>query len=214
MAPHRDFAPDALDDGAELPAGTPSRRVSWAQIRARLHATSPRARLGLAGVGVAVLVCAAVSIAWIASAGPPPNLEPGVLRAALAGLPSPEAEIQVVEVDPPRDQPLMDALRHRTIRALDVLLVTAEPRGPFTFDRAQTDCAALELEGLTGWRLPELGELGSLTQAGMIGAHKYWSQTAADTFGDQRIVWWARHQRTVPGVQEAYAVCVRTTTTP
>src|SRR5690606_26152799 len=137
--------------------------------------------VGIALLGVAVLI--GLGLQPPVPADPLPS---DALRSAVGHVPllQPEAEDPsgtAPAIDTPGIQPtkVMEALQERTIRALDVLLVTSEAQGPWSFDDARTHCAGLQLEGLSGWRLPELGELSSLTDAGMLGPHRYWSQTAA-----------------------------------
>ncbi len=100
------------------------------------------------------------------------------------------------------------ALRSRKVQALDVLLVS-NTEGPFDFSAAQAHCSGLDIEGLADWRVPEVGELMSLTSARMTGRGYYWSATPADTFGDTPLVWYARRSRVVTRAQDNYVVCVR-----
>lgn len=100
------------------------------------------------------------------------------------------------------------ALRSREIRALDVLLVS-NTEGPLSFEDARAHCSGLALGGLASWRLPEVGELMSLTEAAMTGRGYYWTNTPADTFGDTPLVWWARRNRVVTRNGDNYVLCVR-----
>jgi hypothetical protein len=87
----------------------------------------------------------------------------------------------------------------------------AADAGPrMAYADAQTFCRTLELHGLGGWRLPEVGELSSLAQAGMLDPDGvYWSSTPADTFGDSRLAWYARRDRVVEAQRDSDVVCVR-----
>jgi hypothetical protein len=115
-----------------------------------------------------------------------------------------------------RDQPIppartvvLAALRARTIRALDVLLVTRRASAPMAPAAAQGHCDALELDGLARWRLPEIGELASLTDAGLIGRGFYWSSTAGDTFGDSYMAWNGGKRQGGVRYKNAAVICVR-----
>jgi hypothetical protein len=101
------------------------------------------------------------------------------------------------------------ALADREVRALDVLLVQPESAGPMSHPDALDYCAALELGGLAGWRLPEVGELYSLTEAGMVGRSMYWSQTRGDTFGDRHLAWNGRRWRAEHSSSDSRVLCVR-----
>jgi hypothetical protein len=104
---------------------------------------------------------------------------------------------------------VMQALRTREVRALDVLLVARDEGPRMTYDDAQTFCRTLDVAGLDGWRLPEVGELSSLAAAGMLGGGVYWSDTPADTFGDKRLAWYSRRDRVVEAARDSEVVCVR-----
>ena len=120
-------------------------------------------------------------------------------RRVAEAVPSPSAD--------PRTR-VGQALRNREIQALDVLLVS-NTEGPFTYDDARSHCDGLEVGGLASWRLPEVGELMSLTGASMTGRGYYWSATPADTFGDVPLVWYARRNRVVTRSKDNYVLCVR-----
>lgn len=102
-----------------------------------------------------------------------------------------------------------EALRSREILALDVLLVTSKTFGPFEFAAAEAHCAGLEIAGLDGWRMPDIGELMSLAAAGMTGGGYYWSSTAADTFGDVHLVWYGKRARVLEREKANFVTCVR-----
>jgi hypothetical protein len=102
-----------------------------------------------------------------------------------------------------------EALRSREVQALDVLLVTSKTFGPFEFAAAEAHCAGLEIAGLDGWRMPDIGELMSLAAAGMTGGGYYWSSTAADTFGDVHLVWYGKRARVLEREKANFVTCVR-----
>jgi hypothetical protein len=95
------------------------------------------------------------------------------------------------------------------VRALDVLLIATARGKPGNFSAAEAYCGELDVDGVRGWRLPQIGELSSLAQANMIARGMFWSSTAADTFGDGHLAWNARRGYALPHSQDAVAVCVR-----
>jgi hypothetical protein len=105
------------------------------------------------------------------------------------------------------------ALRTRKVRAMDVFLVTANDTDTITHADAAKHCANLEIAGLGGWRLPEIGELHSLGSAKMTQRGRiYWSATIGDAFGDKRLVFNAKTERIGPvsaGWGGARALCIR-----
>ncbi len=104
------------------------------------------------------------------------------------------------------------ALRSREIRSLDVLLVS-NTEGPLSWDAAKTHCSGLDLAGLGAWRLPEVGELMSLSTAAMTLPGYYWTGTPADTFGDTPLVWYPRRSKVVTRDSDSLVLCVRGGTT-
>lgn len=100
------------------------------------------------------------------------------------------------------------ALRTRAVRGLDVLLVS-NTEGPLSWEAAKEHCGGLELAGLETWRLPEVGELMSLTAAQMTQRGYYWSSTPADTFGDSPLVWYSNRNRVVTRGRDNLVLCVR-----
>ena len=104
---------------------------------------------------------------------------------------------------------MQKALRARTIRALDVLLVQRRASAPMAQSAAAEHCEKLELDGLSRWRLPQLGELSSLSEAGIIGGGFYWSSTSADTFGDLRMAWNGAKRQGGVRYKNAAVLCVR-----
>jgi len=109
---------------------------------------------------------------------------------------------------PPRTRVQL-ALRQRAVRALDVLLVARRQSKPLAYDAAVQHCSTLDVQGIQGWRLPDVGELASLGEAGMLGRAMYWSQTAGDTFGDTHMAWNGRSNHAATRDRGAVALCVR-----
>jgi hypothetical protein len=95
--------------------------------------------------------------------------------------------------------------------ACAALLVTADRSGPMTFADAEDYCSNLILEDLQGWRLPRIGELGTLMKAEFVDRGFYWSATPADTFGDEHLAAWGRRRgtRVVTRTKDSFVVCVR-----
>ncbi|MFO0635529.1 MAG: hypothetical protein U0168_22025 [Nannocystaceae bacterium] len=131
---------------------------------------------------------------------PEPEAKPARVRAPSAA---------ALEAARPPSTRAIAALRARSIRALDVLLVARNIKGTMASDAAAKHCDALEVGGLQTWRLPEVGELASLTDAGMLAAGSYWTATAADTFGDRRMAWNVARRQATLRFKPAAVVCVR-----
>ena len=119
--------------------------------------------------------------------------------------PAQQDEQPLVEAGPTR---IGHALRNRDVRSLDVLLVSSTEAAR-SWDAAKEHCEGLDLAGLGTWRLPEVGELMSLTDAQMTNRGYYWTSTPADTFGDARLVWYARRSRVVTRSRDSQVLCVR-----
>ncbi len=114
------------------------------------------------------------------------------------------------EDDPPE---VTAALRSREVRALDVFLVAPERKGTLTFDQAVAYCQALEIAGLTGWRVPTIGELNSVANAKMLSKAIFWSATPGDSFGDLRLVVGTKKATTIVAVPKTWdgakIACIR-----
>lgn len=130
-----------------------------------------------------------------------------------------DADSPAIEIEPSADAPTLEdsavvlsALRDREVRALDTLLVAQAVSGKVTHAGAQTYCQGLTAGGLTGWRVPSIGELASLGDSKMMKKGLYWSDTPGDAFGDKRMVLNSKKNRIVPVLvtwDGAQAVCVR-----
>jgi hypothetical protein len=112
-------------------------------------------------------------------------------------------------VPPPPKTRVQAALRAREIRALDILLVARKATRPLPYAEAERHCAGLDIRGIQGWRLPDVGELSSLGDAGFAGRGYYWSSTAGDTFGDTHMAWNGRNRQSGSRLKPAAALCVR-----
>ncbi len=133
----------------------------------------------------------------------------------------------VTDDEPARDLPSNDnelvyaALRGQSIRALDILLVSPQatkgkarrPRvAKMRFDDARAYCHDLEIEGVVGWRLPDIGEAQWLSRSNMIRNGVFWTATKADAFGQERVTWNPRAKRMRTSSQRwrgGRVVCVR-----
>ncbi|MEX1364014.1 MAG: hypothetical protein AB1Z98_12865 [Nannocystaceae bacterium] len=123
--------------------------------------------------------------------------------------PVPERSEPAASDDPPE---VAKALRDREVRAVDLFLVAPERSGTLSFDRAVSYCAELDVVGLTGWRVPSIGELNAVATANMLGRAVYWSATTGDTFGDVMLVLNTSKDRisvVTKGWDGAKIVCIR-----
>ena len=147
------------------------------------------------------------------SATATPGSPPSVVAA-----PPPVAS--VVAIAPAQDavpeaedsEAIVSALRKREIRALDVFVVAPEAKKPADFAGASAYCKALEIAGIRDWRLPEIGELMSMSRAKMLRKGSFWSTTKGDTFGDFRLVLVIKRERisAIPsGWDGGRVACVR-----
>ena len=143
------------------------------------------------------------------------------------------ADTEIEEVDAPEESgavavPVGDdaelvyaALRNQSIRQVDVLLASphaTKQRGRRTviatlrWEEANEYCENLVVDGVSGWRLPDVGEAGWLSRANVISRGIYWTATKADAFGTERVVWNVRRKRMTPAGMKwrgGRAICVR-----
>jgi hypothetical protein len=104
------------------------------------------------------------------------------------------------------------AIKGRKIRELDHLLVSRMSLKKRSYDKAEAYCNELEVAGVSGWRLPEIGELYSLSGARLVRRHVFWSKTVGDASGDRRLTWNAKRRRIrplSPKWRGGRTVCVR-----
>jgi hypothetical protein len=126
-----------------------------------------------------------------------------------ANVAAPAAEAPPTAED---SEAVVAALRKREIRALDVFVVSPEAKKAADFAGATAYCAALEISGIKDWRLPEIGELVSMSRAKMVRKGSFWSSTKGDTFGDLRVVLVIKRERLSPipaGWDGGRVICVR-----
>lgn len=175
---------------------------------------APRGRI-LAGVALALGVAALGLASWVATQPGPDHprdvtVSPATAAAdrtvreapaaaadvaALAAAPT----VAVPALPPVEDAPeLAAALKKREIRALDLLVIAPEAKKPMGFAAAMSYCAALEVAGVSGWRLPEIGELISMSRARFLRKGSVWSGTKGDSHGDLRLVLVIKRERISP----------------
>ena len=198
--------------------------VSAAAATAEPSSGPPWMWIGIGGAALALIVVIVVAVAGgddeaedaadddtVAQADEPdePKDEPNDSPEANEDEDTPEGEAVPTGPGPTR---VGHALRSREIRALDVLLVS-NTEGPLSWDAAKDHCGGLDLAGLDAWRLPEVGELMSLSAASMTLPGYYWTGTPADTFGDTPLVWYPRRSKVVTRNRNSFVLCVRGGTT-
>jgi hypothetical protein len=139
-----------------------------------------------------------------------PALAAADASAAQAAGPEQSGAVEpAAKIDHDDDALVHDALMHRKIRALDILLVSPEATRTIKGRRtarvlhthwvgAQAHCEGLEIDGVAGWRLPTAGEFRTLGTSNMLGRRIYWSATEGDAFGSDRIVWNNQKKRMAP----------------
>lgn len=104
------------------------------------------------------------------------------------------------------------ALRDREVRALDLFVVAPQDSDAMSHTAAVAYCEGMVAAGLSGWRVPMLGELNSIATAGLTSKSTYWSDTLGDAFGDTRIIVNAKKKRmgaATVGFDGARVLCIR-----
>lgn len=161
-----------------------------------------------------------------AAAGDAAPADGGEIAAAIS--PPPREAPQVEHLKPPAEPPppptepvargagdsaaVAEALRNREVRAFDLFIIAPEESEDMAHGSAMAFCEAMDIAGLSGWRMPKLGELNSIAGGGMVGKAIYWSDTLADAFGDTRLVFNGRKKRiggVTVGFEDARVVCIR-----
>jgi len=210
---------------------------SWAADSAPSHARVPVARrrwplVIAAGAGIAAVI---VSVAIVRSdereelvanapsrseapaseAPPPPSAPASAVEAVAPTEPVPIGEAPATPAAMPavEDAPeVVAALRKRDVRALDLVVISPEAAKAADFTGASAYCDALVIGELDGWRLPEIGELLSISRAKMVRRGSFWSSTKGDAFGDLRLVLVLKRERISPigvGWNAGRVICVR-----
>jgi hypothetical protein len=132
----------------------------------------------------------------------------GALVIAMAPAPTTPVAPPAVE-DAPE---VVAALRKRDIRALDLVVIAPEAKNAVDFAGAFAYCDALVIGELDGWRLPEIGELLSMSRAKIVRRGSFWSATKGDAYGDLRLVLVIKRERISPigaGWDGGRVACVR-----
>lgn len=104
------------------------------------------------------------------------------------------------------------ALSARKLRAFDMLIVDPRRSRRGTFAKANAHCAEKHAYGITGWRLPTVGEIATLVSSGIVGRDRYWSVTDADLIGARKLVFDGKKRR-IRDFSTAYSgalgICIR-----
>jgi hypothetical protein len=217
------YAASASGPAYAASASAPNASFSSAAAAAASHDDVPasgRSKVLPWALGGVALLLLALVIALALSSGQPPSevaasdasSDPQAPSATpTPSEPTPATDDEPADATPsaPPVYPVVTALQARKVRALDVLLIATARGKPGNFSAAEAYCGELDVDGVRGWRLPQIGELSSLAQANMIARGMFWSSTAADTFGDGHLAWNARRGYALPHSQDAVAVCVR-----
>jgi hypothetical protein len=128
-----------------------------------------------------------------AAATPSPIATPAPTPAAPAPVAVAPTEAAAPAVED--SETIVAALKKREIRALDVFVVSPEAKKAADFAGASAYCASLNVAGIGEWRLPDIGELLSMSRAKMVRKGSFWSATKGDTFGDLRLVLVIKRER-------------------
>ncbi|MCR9163326.1 MAG: hypothetical protein ACE37F_34880 [Nannocystaceae bacterium] len=108
---------------------------------------------------------------------------------------------------------IAQALEEREIRSWNAFLIAGDDAPNLVFKDAETFCKTLSAGGISGWRLPSIGELLSLSGAKLLDRKGvFWSETPGDAFGDTRMVVNAKKGSTASvtvGWDGARPICVR-----
>ncbi len=108
---------------------------------------------------------------------------------------------------------IAQALEAREIRSWNAFLLAGDDAPNLVFKDAELYCKTLSAGGISGWRLPSIGELLSLSGAKLLDRKGiFWSETPGDAFGDTRIVVNAKKGSTsavTVGWDGARPICVR-----
>jgi hypothetical protein len=166
---------------------------------------TPVAPVAVEPVPPAVVPSPTAPVAATPAVPPAMAVAPVDAKPAAAVVPGEEPKIdvaveEVAEIDEAEMQAIYAGLIAQKFRALDILLISPEPRkkvrkkwtkspARMTWGQAAAYCDKLEIGGVSDWRLPRVGELGSITAGSLVADGKFWSQTEGDTFGKSRVVW-------------------------
>lgn len=231
-APVRAADPPTVEPITAVPRVSPptSPALMTADVVAPRVQRSRRAVAATAGTLAALAIAAIVALRPAAPEAEAAGSDDGVVRATTASAaatqqvmaPPTATPSQPVAIAAPaaagelptaEDAPaIVAALRKREIRALDVFVVAPESKKPADYAGAAALCDAMEVAGIKGWRLPEIGELISMSRAKMLRKGSYWSVTKGDTFGDLRLVLVIKRERISPvpaGWDAGRVICVR-----
>jgi hypothetical protein len=208
----------------------PTRPVTAPHVHLGADASTKRTRLPVALSAAVLGVAALVALSWGRSDEPTiaalelrldddaprlanaPTIPTDAMPDASDDEPTVEPEVTAAEALAEDAPVVVDALRKREIRALDVFVVSPEAKKAADFAGAQKYCEKLKIAGISDWRLPEIGELISMSRAKMVKKASFWSSTKGDTFGDLRLVLVIKRERISPipsGWDGGRIICVR-----
>jgi len=129
-------------------------------------------------------------------------VDPALLEGAVLSPTAPEDRAAIAQ-----------ALEDREVRSWNAFLIAGDDAPSMTFGDAETFCKTLSAGDISGWRLPSVGELLSITGAKLLDRKGvFWSETPGDAFGDTRLVVNAKKGSTsavTVGWDGARPVCVR-----
>ena len=130
------------------------------------------------------------------------TVDPALLEGAVLSPTAPEDRAAIAQ-----------ALEEREVRSWNAFLIAGDDAPSMTFGDAETFCKTLSAGDISGWRLPSVGELLSITGAKLLDRKGvFWSETPGDAFGDTRLVVNAKKGSTsavTVGWDGARPVCVR-----
>ncbi|MGH1346564.1 MAG: hypothetical protein ACRBN8_33675 [Nannocystales bacterium] len=130
------------------------------------------------------------------------KVDPALLGDAVLSPTAPEERAAIAQ-----------ALEEREVRSWNAFLIAGDDAPSMTFSDAETFCKTLSAGGISGWRLPSVGELLSITGAKLLDRKGvFWSETPGDAYGDTRLVVNAKKGSTsavTVGWDGARPVCVR-----
>lgn len=193
----------------------------WAVLRGavdRAVGWLVRSRIGLTTAGAVGVV---VGAAWLGVLGRERGIdpEPGGARSAVvadvATVPVPVHPSEgpvVLPLPTPVESPVTIPVPATEVYVeAGVMTMPKEPlRG--TFAQAKAYCRAVRIDGVGGFRLPEVHEAALVARAAGMPPGIYWTRTSDEGFGERSLVWSNIKYRATP-IHEGYAgahyLCVR-----
>lgn len=132
-------------------------------------------------------------------------------RAQAKAAEAEEARVQAEAAQVERDA-IEAALAEGQLLKLGSFVVEPRRSERGSLEDVQSHCEGLEAYGVTGWRVPQLGELISILKKRLVGNNLYWSQTPGNAEASQYLVYDAYNLR-IRNIElkfkGAHGVCVR-----